>query len=256
MTVKERNQVESEEVLFFAKYYEDQAYNPTGWRLRLQRELRSLLRQANRPKLGRVLSLGCGDGQFELMLAPYAEHVTGLDISPEAIDIANRQAAKGAVTNVGFRCQALSELDWSETYDVIVCLAFLHHVPPAELSALFQQVYDHLAPHGLFYAEDPNIHGVLRRVGRVILGSRYDRYHSPDERELDPAEIRSMLEQTGFHRVGIGYIDVALIPGLFVMAKGPTWPMYAFTALDWIWCHSPFASLASGFTTAAWKPST
>jgi SAM-dependent methyltransferase len=147
----------------------------------------------------------------------------------------------------------LSELNWNDTYDTIVCLAFLHHVPPAELPELCRQAYDHLAPNGLFYAEDPNINGILRKVGHVLLGRRYDHYHSPDERELDPPEVKSLLEQAGFHRVGIGYIDLALIPGLFVLAKGPTWPLYVFTVLDWIWCHSPFAALASGFTTSAWK---
>jgi predicted TPR repeat methyltransferase len=77
--VKERSAIETGEIEFFAPYYEAQAYNTTGWRLRLQRQLHSLLRVAGQP-LKRVLSLGCGDGQFELMLAAHAEHVTGLDI--------------------------------------------------------------------------------------------------------------------------------------------------------------------------------
>ena len=80
MEKKQRNSIEADEITFFANYYEDQAYNPTGWRLRLRRELRSLLHQAGEYHLRRVLSIGCGDGQFELMMAPYAEHVTGLDI--------------------------------------------------------------------------------------------------------------------------------------------------------------------------------
>jgi 2-polyprenyl-3-methyl-5-hydroxy-6-metoxy-1,4-benzoquinol methylase len=251
MREKQRKEIEADEIKFFANYYKDQAYNPTGSRLSLRRELRSLLHQVGEYHLRHVLSLGCGDGQFELMMAPYAEHVTGLDISPEAIALARRKAADAGVHNVEFRCQPLSELSWNETYDAVVCLAFLHHVPSAELLALLRQVYDHLVPGGFFYAEDPNINGILRKIGRVILRGGYDRYHSPDERELDPAEIASLLRQTGFTRVQIGYIDFTLIPALFILAKGPTWPLYACAAVDWLWCRFPLARLASGFTTFA-----
>jgi SAM-dependent methyltransferase len=251
MTVKQRNEIETDEVKFFAGYYTDQAYNPTGWRLRLKREFRSLQRQAGTDRLRRVLSLGCGDGQFELMMASCAEHVTGLDISPEAIALARRKAADAGVDNVEFRCQPLSELSWKETYDTVVCLAFLHHVPSQELGDLLRQVYDHLVPGGFFYAQDPNIHGILRKIGRVILRSGYDRYHSPDERELDPAELDSLLRQAGFESVQIDYIDLTLIPALYILAKGPGWPHYACAAADWLWCRLPLAHLASGFTVFA-----
>ncbi len=250
-TVKRSDKIEADEIAFFAKYYENQAYNPTGWRLRLQRELRSLLRQSGEARLGRVLSLGCGDGQFELMLAPHAKQVTGLDISHEAIELAKRKTTAAKIDNVEFRCQPLSDLKWDETYDAIICLAFLHHVPPVELPTLLRQVYDHLVPGGFFYAQDPNVHGVLRKIGRVVLRDGYDRYHSPDERELNPSELISQMQETGFNKVRINYIDLTLIPALFVLAKGPRWPMYACSTVDWLWCRTPFAPWSSGFTTFA-----
>ena len=255
MEDKQRSRVEADEITFFASYYETQKYNPTGWRLRLERELKSLLRAAHGKRLKRVLSLGCGDGQFELMLAPHVDNVTGLDISPEAIALARQMADKAGVRNVDFRCQALSELDWSETYDCVVCLGFLHHVPEAELPALFRQSRDHLADGGFFYAQDPNVHGVMRSIGRLVMKKEeYDRFHSPDERELDPGEIRDHLTKTGFSTVHIGYIDLTLIPALFVLAKGPTWPLYVCTVVDWIWCRIPvLRRWASGFTSIARK---
>jgi hypothetical protein len=54
---------------FYAKF-ENEAYNPLGWRIRLHREVASLRKAAESNSLGKVLSLGCGDGQFELLLAP------------------------------------------------------------------------------------------------------------------------------------------------------------------------------------------
>ncbi len=248
---KTRNALHHNEVDFFSKYYEDHQYNPTGWRLRLQRELHSLLREAGTDRLGRVLSLGCGDGQFELMLAPYADLVVGIDLSPEAITSANETAKAWGVKNAKFRCQALEDLEWSETYDVVVCLATLHHVPPDDVPVLLHRVLKHLSIGGLFYSQDPNRRGILRAIGRILPANFYDRFHSQDERELEPTELLKQLCDAGFDNVHIGYIDLTLIPGLFVLSRGPAWPMYLMLWVDWLWCHSPFARWASGFFASA-----
>lgn len=256
MTEQERDpsSVEEGEIQFFEKLYHDQAYHPVGWRLRLTRELGSLRRAAGARPLGRVLSLGCGDGQFELMLAPYAEQVTALDISREAIDIARRNAAASGVGNVDFRCMALSGLSWDDQFDTVLCIAFLHHVPEGDIPALLRRVYDHLRPGGLFYTQEPSKGGVLRAVGRVVLGKKYDTYHSPDERELVPDEMVRALGDAGFKSVKVGYIDLTLIPSYYVMTRGPGAPFYLSVGIDWLWCHSPFARWASGFFAYGRRP--
>jgi SAM-dependent methyltransferase len=246
-------QTASKEIEFFDKYYEHEAYNPLGWRLRLAREVNSLRKQMRGPKLGRVLSLGCGDGQFELLLAPWAEQVVGLDISPQGIEIARREATRQGITNVEFRCMSFSDLKWDDQFDTIICLAFLHHVPIAEVTQLLRQCIVHLNPGGFFYSQDPNRNGVLRKVGRRVLGSYYDKYHSPDERELDPMELSDQLKRAGFGTIEIRYIDFTLIPALFMLAKHSGWPLRFCLWLDYLWCRSPFARWASGFVAVAHK---
>jgi 2-polyprenyl-3-methyl-5-hydroxy-6-metoxy-1,4-benzoquinol methylase len=250
-TTKSREELHRDEVEFFAHYYGAQQYNATGWRLRLQRELRSLLKRAGGARLGRVLSLGCGDGQFELMLAPYCESIVGLDLSPEGITIAKRSAEAAGVRNVAFDCRPLESLAWSDSYDAIICLAMVHHIPPAEVQGMLRQVYEHLLPGGLFYSQDPNRRGLLRAVGRLVLGHSYNTYHTPDERELDPDELAAELKAAGFRDIRCGYIDLTLIPGLYVLAKGPSWPMYPMLWADWLWCHSPLSRWSSGFNMSA-----
>jgi hypothetical protein len=61
---------EAEEIKFFDNYYKNEACNPLGWR---------------NGTLGRMLSLGSGDGQFELLLAPWAKLIPALFILAKRI---------------------------------------------------------------------------------------------------------------------------------------------------------------------------
>jgi cyclopropane fatty-acyl-phospholipid synthase-like methyltransferase len=200
-----------------------------------------------------VLSVGCGDGDFERMLAPHATRVVGIDISPEGIEIAQKQTSAAGISNVEFRCLSAYDLEWDERFDTIVCLAFLHHVAVEEFSRFLTLVYEHLNPGGISYSQDPNIHGVLRTIGRVVMGENYDTYHSPDERELDPEQLRAALREVGFAEVQITPIDLTLIPALYMLAKKPGWPLHLCALADRIWCASPFAKWASGFAAVAHK---
>ena len=253
MNQRNTKKVEEGEIAFFERLYAEGAYHAVGWRLRLARELESLRRAAGDIELKRVLSLGCGDGQFELMLSPFAEQITALDISQQAIEIARRNAARAEVKNVDFQCLALSDLSWESQFDAVICLAFLHHVPEEDTPDLLREAFAHLRPGGLFYCQEPNREGFLRKVGRVVLGKGYDKYHSPDERELVPTQLRRQLRAAGFASIKVGYIDLTLIPAYYVLTKGPSFPFYLRRAVDWVWCHTPLAPWASGFYAHAKK---
>jgi len=247
-------QIEDAERKFFAGYYAEHRYHPTGWRLRLEREVKLLRTASGGRTLGRVLSVGCGDGEFELMLAPQTDCVLGIDLSPEAIAVARDGQARRGVPNAEFRCASVADLPLGDHFDTIVCLAFLHHLPAAVLVEFLTSLHGLLEPGGLFYAQDPNVHGILRLVGRRVLGKRYDAYHTPDERELDPAELVRSLSAIGFTGIAIRYIDLTLIPALFALADGPDVLFHACAVVDRLWCATPLARWASGFATIARKP--
>ena len=206
-------------------------------------------------KINRVLSIGCGNCQFETLLSPYAEHITAIDLSPEAIKLAKKNQEAAHITNIDFQCQSFAELNWEHTFDTIVCLAFLHHVREDDLPDFLKLVHKHLNPGGFFYSQDPNIHGILRKVGRVILGNNYDKYHTPDERELDPQELKSLLEKIGFASVKIHNLDLTLIPSIYMFTRGVEWFMYVCILIDWLWSKSIFAPWASGFAMLSYKKS-
>jgi SAM-dependent methyltransferase len=186
-----------------------------------------------------------------MTLAPSAKEVIGLDISPVAIDVANERKRQAGLTNLEFRCLPLSGLPQADKFDAIVCIGFLHHIQESEMPALLAGCRARLNQGGLFYSMDPDRNGMLRKVGRVVLGARYNMYHTPDERELDSGELTLHLKASGFKSVTIWHNDLTLIPAMWMLARRPGWPLYLCALVDYFWCHSPFSRWGSCFVAVA-----
>ncbi|MFD8074049.1 class I SAM-dependent methyltransferase [Streptomyces sp. NPDC059718] len=78
-----------------------------------------------------ALDVGCGTGRFARRLAARGLRVDAIDASPEAV------AAAGTAPGVTFRVADITRVDLPTAhYDLITCLASLHHVPFATVTAL------------------------------------------------------------------------------------------------------------------------
>jgi SAM-dependent methyltransferase len=130
----------------------------------------------------RVLSLGCGIGDTELLLAPKVGEVVGVDLSPTAIRQARADAERMGVRNARF----LEGSDAEGQYDAVVAIFFLHHLPDAELAALSSRLRQWLTPGGAFYSLDPSARRLSGKVGRLLIPGMMKRYQTDDERELNP----------------------------------------------------------------------
>lgn len=193
-------------------------------------------------------------------MAQQAESVIGIDSSPESIEEARRaakcaggagQAGSAKNMNVRFECANVLELALDRSFDTIVCIGFLHHLTEDESLVLLRRIREHLRPGGLLHTQDPSARGILRRVGRLVLGGRYDAYHTEDERELDPEVVRALVLEAGFSKAEIRYMDFCLIPGMQLFKGAPNLIMSAFHAVDLALCALPTAPLASGFAIEA-----
>ena len=94
--------------------------------------VRRILALTGADRSSRVLSLGCGIGDTELLLAPHVGEVVGIDLSPTAIRQARSDAAKLGIANASFQ-QGTSA---TGRYDAIIAVFFLHHLPDPELESL------------------------------------------------------------------------------------------------------------------------
>lgn len=100
-----------------------------------------------------ILDLGCGTGSMTLELSHRGYDMTGIDYSPEMLDIARERAeAEGLADRILLLCQDMTEIDLYGTVDIAVsCLDCINHLTePRDVRKCFSLVHNFLVPDGLF----------------------------------------------------------------------------------------------------------
>ncbi|MFJ9848124.1 class I SAM-dependent methyltransferase [Streptomyces sp. NPDC101150] len=102
-----------------------------------------ILRQLPR-RFGGALDVGAGSGDLARLLAGRAAAVHGIDADPE-ITVRARDLTPPATPVTFTTADALTGIPSGSSYDVITCVAVIHHLPFTEALAVFRK---HLAPGG------------------------------------------------------------------------------------------------------------
>ena len=80
-------------------------------------------------KYDRALDVGIGNGRLLPIYAPHVNHVTGMDISSEQLDLASQAASKLGVPFDTKLCQEASRIELPDnSFDLIICSRVLQHV--------------------------------------------------------------------------------------------------------------------------------
>ncbi len=177
---------------------------------------RHILRATGLGAGARVLSIGCGIGDTEIAMAPHVASITGIDLSPSGI----REARAAGVPNAVFLEGTLDTVDLAPgSFDLVMAIFLLHHVPDAPLAELPCQVARVLAPGGWFYSLDPSRMRLSGAVGSILIPWIMRQHQSPDERELTARQVVPLFEAAGFE-CQAGFYDFVSTPlaGLF-----PSW---------------------------------
>lgn len=142
----------------------------------------------------RALSLGCGIGDTELLLAPAVGKIVGVDFSPAAIRQARSDAAQAGIENVEFLEGDPETVRFPEnSFDAVLAIFFLHHLTDEQLRGLARSVAGWLAPGGVFYSLDPSRRRLSGAIGRLVVPHLMEKYRTPDERELEPQAARELF---------------------------------------------------------------
>jgi ubiquinone/menaquinone biosynthesis C-methylase UbiE len=101
----------------------------------------------------RVLDVACGEGYGSALLARRAAHVTGADLSPEAI--AHAGEAYSRVPNLEFACAPCTQLPLEDAaIDLAVTFETIEHI--AEQAAFLDELARVLKPDGVLILSCPN----------------------------------------------------------------------------------------------------
>ena len=214
---------------------------------------RHILRSAALHRNSRVLSLGCGIGDTELLLAPHVREIVGIDISAQGIRQAEHDRARAGIANATFRTGLFRDLD--DTFDGVIGIFFMHHLPGDELARLPANLARLLRPGGVFYGLDPSARRLSGAIGQLLFPQLMKKYQSADERELVPEDISTLFDNAGF-TTELRMYDYTSTPlaGLF-----PAWNSgyRAARVLDEALVRTPLLSrFASNFELIARRPNT
>ncbi len=133
---------------------------------------------------GRALDLGCGTGTDSTYLARHGWNVTGVDIVPEAVALARRNAAAAGV-HVRFvegDATRLQDLGLGERFDLIVDFGCLHTLPQDKRVAYVHGVSAMAAPGATF----------------LLYGFARPPRFTPMQAGLTEAEVRERFSAVGW----------------------------------------------------------
>ena len=102
-----------------------------------------------------VLELGCGPGYYGLYLADKCHDYLGVDIMPENVERFSERIKEGKHKNLSVKTGDAICLDFiaSETYDIVLVLGPMYHLPPKDRELVFKESIRVCKPGGkLCYA--------------------------------------------------------------------------------------------------------
>ena len=145
-----------------------------------------------------ILDIGCGEGELSTQLAKLGARVTGIDISPELVEVAKQRAVADQVQD------RTTFLVWDildkplpkERFDLLTCSEVLHHV---DIPAFLPVVWSTVKSGGKAVMIEPlGLSPTMRKLRRYV---PVHTDASPGEHPLTRQEFNLILSTLGGARV-------------------------------------------------------
>ncbi|MEZ5462304.1 class I SAM-dependent methyltransferase [Dokdonella sp.] len=171
------------------------------------------------PAPARLLDLGCGSGWTSVFYARRGYQVTGQDIAPDMIALAERNRAASGVEGLDFRVSDYESMTFEEEFDAAVFYDALHHAE--DPAAALASVYRALKPGGMLVTLEPGVGHAAAEHSRAAVDA-----FGVTERDMPPREIIRLGRAAGFRDSRVYQMPKMLamvqyeMPGL---ARLPAW---------------------------------
>jgi ubiquinone/menaquinone biosynthesis C-methylase UbiE len=160
-------------------------------RVKTDRLLEILDHHGTRVDALRMLDVGCGVGNYHGVLAAKVGSLVGVDVSSASMAVARER-----FPSVAYAAFDGAQLPFREaSFEVVIMICVLHHVPPPHRSGLVREIRRVLRPGGLFAVFEHNPMNPLTR--RVVSRCEFDR----DAVLLSCRECEALIRGAEFTRV-------------------------------------------------------
>ena len=153
-----------------------------------------------------VLDLGCGTGKLTARILEAGHPVTAVDFSGQMLQAAAHNAP-GATFVQGELAQ-VPDLLAGQTFDCIIAVYALHHLPDAEKYALLTALREHLNPEGVIVLGDVSFPD---RDGLEAVREAYEEEWDDSEFYLVREELEQALPQLDVDCIPISFCADVLI---------------------------------------------
>lgn len=149
-----------------------------------------------------VLDIGCGGGILSEGMARRGAKVTGLDVEPKAIVVAEQHALDNHL-DISYVCQPLENF-YTTPFPVITCLEMLEHVAAPHL--VLEHASRLLAPGGYLFLS--TINRTAKAYASVVIAAEYllnliPRQTHDYQRFIKPSELAAMARAAHLDVIGL-----------------------------------------------------
>ncbi len=176
---------------------------------------------------GRLLEIGCGQGDFLLRAAARGLQVTGVEYSEHACGVAREKLAAAGVRDAEVRCGEISDVPLPATpeegFDVCAFSDVIEHV--RDPRAFLERVHGLLRPGGLVFIATPALDSWSAR----LLGNRWMEFKAEHLFYFNSSNLQSLLFSCGFAGV-LARPCVKTLSYDYVAGHFERYPVPGFTA--------------------------
>ena len=176
-----------------AQSYNQMAHRYADWARKTRTEERERYTSVLLERLSpgaQVLELGCGPGVATTQQLTKCFSLTGVDISPEQINLARQN-----VPDAKFICGDMCQLKFPPaSFDAVAAFYSVFHVPREEHASLLESIFTWLRPGGLLVAT-MGVGSIEGDVTDDWMGFGVPMYWS----NFDAATNHRLIETAGFH---------------------------------------------------------
>lgn len=153
----------------------------------------SVLMSVMRPPPARIVEFGCGTGWLSLIFAQRGYDIVGIDISPDAIAMANQMRDERRLPNATFQTADYENVQISPPADYVIFHDALHHAE-SEHDAL-TAAYQALKPGGMVVCIEPGDGHSLSPGSKHAVET-----WGVHEKDMPPRKIIAHARAAGFRR--------------------------------------------------------